>query len=953
MPQARVCLRLLVALLLLLGSGSGALAQDDRDGRRDPHIQRDGRGLEFDREFLSPPTLAQPIYACSTHVTVKNFRKDARIDVFIDGAATPSGSAIGTVPELGVVIDLGTSLTGEQTLHATQTIDGVTSGPSNIVPVTSHREDYPNGLPRPRLFKNPLLNCGAAVLVEDVVPGSRVSVTSETARPDGTFESPVQVGTFEASTEWGHNWTGVSPRFVLGNRITAGAQMCTDASPPSLPEIVMAEPSPAPPGSLEEPLIEGADQVVAWGEANSPDPLQHGAIVRVYDGGTRVSESAVPGGTGHVMGLSQPVTGSSRFTVTQELCVEGPEGRPQDGVSCENLPAAEIDQPLPGDTVIRVTESVQGAQIVVFANGQEIGDSGGHEINLSRPLAEGEEVRVVQRLGDCQSELVYVIDVTCPFGDSPNACGGDWPAFRQSSLRHAQQTRPSPLADPYAVKTLDVRQVFAAPDGGEFTASPVVSEGRVFIGSSRGHLYALDADTLTLLWQFPPDGDPPLLSEWAEGGSACANPSSHGIAASVTVAALDGERNAVILGAPDRGRPSDPGGRFHDGLGSGRLFALDPASGAVIWMTSEPVARLTGITASSIDELHEQIGYSSPLVEDGRIYVGVADHCDNPIQKGRIVAVDLSSGAIDGAFRFEATSDRDRNIDRGGGVWTYVSGGLAEGIFATTGNTRRGNQEPAVNHGLSMIRLDPASGTLEGKLQPVPFSLDADPDWAAGVTLSQTSCGPLALSVMKDGWAYAGNAGPPLAFRWQFPSTAFPFPANDPNAHGDIRYHRAGAAWDDAFVAMMGGEDVVAHDTAGDALAGYSRLHALNVCAGPAGRVRWIADLDAFTRPVVDAHSWGLGPTSVSHGIVYVGTNRGVLVAIADPGVWPAQGSRCTWSNVADADCVAAGFQLVPRPTILRALDLGGSMQRNEPVLANGRVYIANDQGRLFMIAPR
>jgi hypothetical protein len=370
-------------------------------------------------------------------------------------------------------------------------------------------------------------------------------------------------------------------------------------------------------------------------------------------------------------------------------------------------------------------------------------------------------------------------------------------------------------------------------------------------------------------------------------------------------------------------------------------------------MTKEPVARMTGTTAGSITELHEQIGYSSPLVEGGKVDVGIADHCDNPIQKGRVVAVDLFSGNIDGGFSFEATSDRDANINRGGGIWTYISGGITEGLFTTTGNTRRSGQEPAVNHGLSMIRLDPASGALEGKLQPVPFALDGDPDWAAGVTLSQASCGSLALSVMKDGWAYAGNAGPPLGFRWQFPNTAFPFPTNDPNDHGDIRYHRAGAAWDDAFVAMMGGEDIVAHDTPGDALAGYRRLHALNVCAGTGGRVRWIAGLEPYTNPVVDHHSWGLGPATVSHGIVYVGTNRGTLVAIADPSVWPAQGSLCTWSNVNDADCVAAGFQLVPRPTVLRALELGGTMTRNEPVLANGRVYMANNQGTLFLIAPK
>jgi outer membrane protein assembly factor BamB len=225
------------------------------------------------------------------------------------------------------------------------------------------------------------------------------------------------------------------------------------------------------------------------------------------------------------------------------------------------------------------------------------------------------------------------------------------------------------------------------------------------------------------------------------------------------------------------------------------VFALDAATGAIIWMTSQEVARLTGLTQYSTDELHEQIGYSSPLVLNERIYVGIADHCDNPIQNGRVIAVDLFSGNIVGGFKFEATSDR------GGGIWTYLSGGLAGGVFTTTGNTRRGSApEPAVNHGLSMIRLNPGSGALEGKMQPVPFEKDGDPDWSSGATLMNASCGPLVVSTMKDGWTYAANAGPPLDFRWQFPSVAYPFPKDDPNDHGDIHYHRVGAAWEDVFI---------------------------------------------------------------------------------------------------------------------------------------------------------
>jgi hypothetical protein len=142
----------------------------------------------------------------------------------------------------------------------------------------------------------------------------------------------------------------------------------------------------------------------------------------------------------------------------------------------------------------------------------------------------------------------------------------------------------------------------------------------------------------------------------------------------------------------------------------------------------------------------------------------------------------------------------------------------------------------------------------------------------------------------------------------------------------------------------------------------------LNACAGPGGRVRWIADLVPYTTDPPTAppnetpeqrfrrlqHYWGLGPPTVTRGIIYVGTNAGLVLAIADPSVWPAQGSWCSWSGISNADCIASGLQLVPKPTVLKVIDLrAGSLQRTEPVLAGGRLFVATESGHLFMLQPR
>ena len=916
---------------------------DDRGKHRDPHIVRNPGDFKEDPKFVSAPTLGRPIYACGSAITVENFIPGATIDVFIDNAPAPNPAFVGQFPTPGQAHDTGAVFTAGMVLYVTQTYNGATSAHSNSVTVTSHTEDYPAGLPQPRLFKNPIFQCGHAILVEDVVPNAKVIVHAEDADGAGGFKPAQDVGGFQASTNWGINWTGVNPEFTLGARVSATAQICTDVSPRSDYEITVPPPSPPPGGATGKPIIDGQSLITIWGAAGAPnDPPQHGAIVTVTDAAaTARAKSAIPGGVPHTLGIAPPATASEVLKVAQTLCSEGPPGPPTTVRPCRSMPAPVIKAPLPGDTKITVITQIPGAEILVFANGQEIGHSSGSVINLSRALLDGETVVVVQRLGRCTGRFVYQIKVACSLGTAPGACTGDWPAFRHNGLRTARQVQASPLSDPYAVKTLAVKASVTAPDGGSFIASPVIVGGRVFIGSNAGHLYAFDANFGTgaaPLWQYPPAAEPALRSSFT------CNPSSEGIAASVAVATTKEHGTLVILGAPDQGRPSDPGGKFGAGLGSGRVFALNPANGALVWKTSAEVARLTGAAAT---DLHEQIGYSAPLVLGSRIYVGIGDHCDNPIQNGRVKSIELETGALDAGFSYESTSDR------GGGVWTFVSGGLGDALVTTTGNSRRnGVAEPAINHGLSMVRLDPVTGALNGKIQPVPYVNDGDPDWSAGATLMAASCGNIAASTMKDGFSYAGNLGPPLAFRWQYPKVAYPFPNVDPLSHGDIRYHRAGAAWNDTYFTMSGGPQLLDTSDPLRSFQGYRHLHAFDVCAGDGNRVRWVALLENYTDSVSNTHDWGLGPPTVTDGIIYVGTNRGFLLAIADPSVWPPQGAHCALPTLNSVDCGPAGYPLVQNPTVLKALNLGGQLVRGEPALANGMVYVASSNGLLFRIAP-
>jgi outer membrane protein assembly factor BamB len=252
-----------------------------------------------------------------------------------------------------------------------------------------------------------------------------------------------------------------------------------------------------------------------------------------------------------------------------------------------------------------------------------------------------------------------------------------------------------------------------------------------------------------------------------------------------------------------------------------------------------------------------------------------------------------------------------------------------------------------------MLRIDDETASIGWQFQPVPFALDDDPDWAAGVTLMSTSCGKISASVMKDGWAYALEPANGEC-RWQFPaslpqSAHCKFPTSGAHVHGDTDYKRPGAAWGDVLAITTGGEALVTSAGVG---AGYGRLHALNVCvASPSKRVRWIADV-----PHSSGGGYSLGSPTVARGIFYIGTDQGHVVAFADPSVAPPAFARCSQVLVPLATCVASGYSIVWAPAVLADVALPDHSDaaglRNEVAISDGRLFVATTGGHVYMLAP-
>jgi outer membrane protein assembly factor BamB len=924
------------ALLILLTTVPSAVALAD-----DGQTEKGGDRFKPNPEVVSPVTLQNPIYACADTVVVKGFVPHAQLRIFLAGVAAPIGAdPDGLFPD-GQPVKVSIHFTANQVVTAVQVVGGHQGPSSNAVKVKIFQEDYPAGLPQPVIDPGTCLDCGAAVGASAVVPGATWTVYAETPMGAG-FGPKVTIGSNQDFP-----YTFVSPQLKAKQRITIDQSLCTSTSLPSEPQIVQGDPGSIAKTSVD-PVFPGADSVVVRAVAGNGSVLDGANVTVTADFGApptnRIGGQPSPGGVQQVfINPHAPPSGTHAFSSFQALCTKGAPGPTTTESTCGDLPAAQIRSPQVGDTEVQVTTFVPGSKILVFVSSggstHQIAAGGGSTVSLTEPIKSGETVTVVQIVGDCQSQEVFVVAVGCNVFD-PDVCSGDWPAYGHSGWRDGQQTVLSTLAGPDSVRKLKIMWKFSPPlaDGPiAFKASPIVFQGRVFVGNGDGRLYALDAVTGKLLWEYPRPPAAALTSQYA------GNPSSAGIASTAAIAMTEKKQAVVVFAAPDQSIGAK--------LGSGRLFALNPVNGAEVWKSPE-IAILNGLTSSNTNEavaltqLHENLGYSSPLVLGTRVYVGMADHGDDPIQPGRLAAVDTTSGVIDASFGFVATGTR------GGGIWSAAAGGLDRNVIAiTTGNSANWNNgdqpEPTPDNALSMLGLNATTGAIDWKLRAVPFVDDNDPDWAAGPSLLDAACGHIAASTEKDGWSYATRTVPvgrePTVLAWQFPPTGIPFAPGD-NRHGDTRYIRTGAGWNDTYVSMDGGYEVEASQPG----FGFTQLHALDVCAPSSQPVRWIANIPDTT----PMREYQLGPPTITRGVVYVGTSSGHLVVLADPIVYPSANTICSNPEVSAPSCVGAGYAIVAQPLQMNDVDLKAGSIQTEPVLAQGRIYVSTDSGQVIMLQP-
>jgi polyvinyl alcohol dehydrogenase (cytochrome) len=366
---------------------------------------------------------------------------------------------------------------------------------------------------------------------------------------------------------------------------------------------------------------------------------------------------------------------------------------------------------------------------------------------------------------------------------------------------------------------------------GTVTASPVVVDGKLFVGDWSGAMYAIDTEQGTPAWK-------PYQTTPAPGAAFGPIVSSAAVA---DVAIGTETRRLVIFGAGPR------------------VYALDANTGS-------PSTEPTEVWVSDFGQLVEDPGEpdpteveSSPVVWNDRVYVGMDTH-DRPASAvgdckgatgaipctGGLLVLDAATGKLLWKFDPElgvvigangvplTTPPADRPHSGCGGIWGSPTLDATAGIvYFGTANCQSNNPDAwNTPHAEAITALDANTGTVIWTFQPHVPENHADWDFGATPNLFTDASGRKVLGAgNKDGSYYALDAatGAPI---WSPPHVAYGDPFGDDFAIGGFIGSPAVSHFDDGAgekVYVVGGT-AIGPPIGEEGIKGY--YHAINAADG-------------------------------------------------------------------------------------------------------------------------
>ena len=282
------------------------------------------------------------------------------------------------------------------------------------------------------------------------------------------------------------------------------------------------------------------------------------------------------------------------------------------------------------------------------------------------------------------------------------AAAGDWPTY----LHDVQRT--SANLDETTLGTANAGQLvplWSAATGGPVASGTTVVGSTAYFGSWDGNEYAVDAVTGTQRWKR-------FLG--VTSAPACFPPAA-GVTSSAAV----------------------QGGVVYVGGGDSNWYALDAATGSVLWSVPTGDNSATG----------GHYNWSSPLLFNGFAYIGVASFGDCPLVPGQLLKVDLSTHQVVATFNAVVSGQV------GGGIWTSPSLDPATNtIFVTTGSPGADGQP----YSQAIVALDAGTLAVKSAWKIPPDAMVDDSDWSTSPILFADSGGrQLVASANKNGFLYA------------------------------------------------------------------------------------------------------------------------------------------------------------------------------------------------------
>jgi outer membrane protein assembly factor BamB len=246
-------------------------------------------------------------------------------------------------------------------------------------------------------------------------------------------------------------------------------------------------------------------------------------------------------------------------------------------------------------------------------------------------------------------------------------------------------------------------------------STPAVVDGVVYTSSYNGYVYAIDEATGTVLWKTGV-GWQPKTTCFAAGPASSPN---------VTTDPATGRLTVYIGG------------------GDGYLYALDAASGGVVWRAA---------AALPSPDKNDFYLWSSPTVTHHRIYIGISSMCARPpIPNAGVRSFDQATGAPLAYWKSLPAGMR------GASVWSSVSASAdGRSVWAATGPAQ---PDTGVLYSISMVRLNARTLKLEDAFQLPVADRIHDADFGGTSTLFSAKLGgvrtPMIGECDKNGIYYA------------------------------------------------------------------------------------------------------------------------------------------------------------------------------------------------------